>query len=134
MTHAISAKLSREIASKVLDRAASLDATDERIDLATLRSAAVDAGISPDAFERALVESLATSHVRRPAAEPSRLNFYEASLKATIAGVIGGTAAITVVSVVFSDIGPMHLLPGAVVGGIGILTGALSYLKNKLKG
>ena len=135
MTHPISAKLPREIASKILDRAASLDATDDRIDLATLRSAAVDAGIAPDAFERALVESLAAPHVQRPpaAVEPSRLNFYEASLKATIAGVVGGTLAITVVSVVFSDIGPLDLLPGAIVGGIGILAGALSYFRNKLK-
>lgn len=135
MTHPISTKLPRDVASKILDRAASLDVTDERIDLATLRSAAVDAGISPDAFERALVESLAPNAQRSPAAaESSPPNFYEASLKAAGAGVVGATVAITIVSVVFSDIGPLQLLPGAIVGGIGILAGALGYLKNKLKG
>jgi len=135
MTHPIPAKLQREIASKILNRAASLDATDERLDLATLRSAAIEAGISPDAFERAVVESLASPHVQRQPAgvEQSRLNVYEAGLKATIAGVIGGAMAITGVSVVFSDIGPLDLLPGAIVGGIGIIAGTLSYFKNKLQ-
>jgi hypothetical protein len=94
MTHSTSAKLPKEIATKILDRAANLDGTDERIDLATLRSAALDAGISPDAFERALVESMTAAPQRTREPEPPRLNFYETAIKTTVAGVIGATVVI----------------------------------------
>jgi hypothetical protein len=132
MTHSTSAKLPREIATKILDRAANLDGTDERIDLATLRSAALDAGISPDAFERALVESISTAPQppRVPERhEPSRLNFYETAIKASIAGAIGGTLTILGLDS-FGDVD----FASAAITGTSVLAGVLTYLKGKLKG
>src|SRR5687767_8915523 len=133
--HSTSAKLPREIATKILDRAANLDAIDERVDLATLRSAAADAGISPEAFERALVESISTAP--QPARIPerheaSRLNFYEVAIKTTIAGLIGGTVVIGGLSP-FADPAPGDLAFVA-IGATGVLAGVMTYLKGKPKG
>jgi hypothetical protein len=135
MQQSTPAKLPRDIATKILDRAANLDATDERIDLAMLRSAAADAGISPDAFERALMESISTAPqpARVPERhEPSRLNFYEIAIKATIAGAIGGTLVIGVLSP-FADATAGDLVFAA-VAGTSVLAGVITYLKGKLKG
>ena len=132
MTHSTSAKLPREIATKILDRAASLDGTDERIDLATLRAAAMDAGISPDAFERALVESMSVASQRTRAPDAPRLNFYEIAIKATLSGLIGATVVIAPLAP-FADMDPGDwVLPAITL--VGVLAGVFTYLKAKLKG
>ena len=131
MTHSTSARLPREIATKILDRAARLDGTDERIDLATLRSAALDAGISPDAFERALVEAMSAAPQGMRSTEPLRLNFYEVAIKASVSGLIGGALVMAFLSVFAGA--TSNDLPVAVLSGAGVLAGVITYLKGKLK-
>ena len=131
MTYSTSAKLPRETATKILDRAARLDGTDERIDLATLRSAALDAGISADAFERALVESMSTAPQATRHADPQRLNFSETAIKASVSGVVGG-ALVLAFLLAFAG-ATSNDLPVAAIGGAGVLAGVITYLKRKLK-
>src|SRR5687768_18609883 len=87
-------RLSRDLAARILDRAATLDATEEKVDVATLRAAAYDAGISPEAFERALIEAAAS--VRHPTTSASRGAFdgYGIAVKTFWVGLVTGTLAI----------------------------------------
>ena len=130
-------QLPRELATEILDRAAKLDAGDERIDLATLRSAAVDAGISADAFERALVESISMSP--RPArrhiaeGEANAANLFELGAKMTMVGTAAGLLAIAVVSLLVGDGPGEDAMLGAAVGGFGAIAGLVAYVWRKVK-
>lgn len=132
MAHPTPPRLSRDLAAEILDRAARIDA-DERFDLTNLRSAAVDAGISQEAFERALAEMVQSS---RPVGSPvgsSRLNAYELAFKAIGIGALSGFLAIVVVSLAFGDAPPGEVVGGALLGGGGALAGVVTYLIRKLK-
>jgi len=80
-------RLSRDLAARILDRAATLDATEQKVDVATLRAAAFDAGISPEAFERALAEAAVVA--RESVAAPTRTR-----VDATAGAIIGGGGAL----------------------------------------
>ncbi|MGH7638956.1 MAG: hypothetical protein ACREOK_15005 [Gemmatimonadaceae bacterium] len=132
MAHSIPPRLSRDLAAEILDRAARIDA-DERFDLANLRSAAADAGISQEAFERALAEMVQSS---RPVASPvdsSRPNAYEVAFKAIGVGALSGFLAMAVVSLAVGEAPPGDALLGALVVGGGALAGVVTYLIRKLK-
>jgi hypothetical protein len=83
-------RISEEKAALVLDRAAKIDAGHGRwLDVAELRDAALEAGISLEAFERALaeVERMTEAAAVTPAAETeSRVTLAEPSRAATLAG------------------------------------------------
>lgn len=124
-------RLSRDLAARILDRAATLDAAEEKVDVATLRAAAFDAGISPEAFERALVE--ASASVRESAVAPSRthVNAYEVATKAFWVGLVTGTLAILVA---FLILGPDDgAAAGAAIGGGGALVGVFVHLLRKFR-
>jgi hypothetical protein len=119
-------RLSKDLAARILDRAANVDATEEKVDVATLRAAAYDAGISPDAFERALAETAAS--VRQPtfAPQPTSVNGYEIASKTFWVGLVTGTLAILVASIL---LGPDDdATAGAVIGGGGALVGVFVHL------
>jgi hypothetical protein len=119
-------RLSKDLAAHILDRAATLDAAEEKIDVATLRAAAYDAGISPEAFERALSEAAAS--VREPRAAPPRavVDGYEVAIKTFWVGLVTGTLAIVAASIM---LGPDdNATAGAVIGGGGALVGVFVHL------
>ena len=124
-------RLSRDLAARVLDRAATIDAAEDKVDVATLRAAAFDAGISPDAFERALVETSAS--VREPTAASSgtRVDGYDVASKTFWVGLATGTAAIAVASLI---LGPdKDATAGAVIGGGGAIIGSFVHLLRRFR-
>jgi hypothetical protein len=117
-------RLSRDLASRVLDRAASIDAAAEPVDIETLRAAAFDAGISPEAFERALAETAPA--VRETPLTHEQPHAYDVAVKASWVGLLTGAAAIGAAMVIF---GPDDdALAGATIGGIGALVGVFVHL------
>jgi hypothetical protein len=119
-------RLSKDLAARVLDRAARIDATEEKIDVDTLRAAAFDAGISPDAFERALYEtSVPVLDTPLPTAGP-RPNAYEIAVKTFWVGAISGAIVVAGAMLIF---GPDEdALAGAAVGAGGVLAGVFIHL------
>ena len=124
-------RLSKDLAARVLDRAATIDAAEEKVDVTTLRAAALDAGISPDAFERALAE--ASVSARESAALParSRVNGYEIAITTFWVGLLTGTAAIVVASALLGA--DKDATAGAVIGGGGALVGTFVHLLRKFR-
>lgn len=121
-------RLPRDLAVEILDRAARLDA-EERFDMPSLRSAAADAGISQDAFDRALAEAIAARSQpvqQAPVAERD----VEVPTRAFLVGI--GTAALAI-SVASLALGAPSIdaLAGAVVGAGGGLLGSYIYLLRK---
>jgi hypothetical protein len=129
MSHnAISTRLSKDLAARVLDRAARIDAAEEKIDLVTLRAAAVDAGISPDSFERALSETAASVRSTSFPTENSHPSAYEVASKTVWIGAVSGAIVVALAMLVF---GPDEdALAGAAVGGGGVLAGVFVHLLN----
>jgi hypothetical protein len=123
-------RLSRDLAARILDRAATLDATEEKVDVATLRAAAFDAGISPEAFERALAEAAVS--VRESAGAPAqRVDGYDVAVKTFLVGLATGTVAIVIVSLA---LGPdQDATAGAVIGGGGALVGSFIHLLQRFR-
>src|SRR5687767_1046472 len=89
-------RLSRDLAARILDRAATLDAAEEKVDVATLRAAAYDAGISPEAFERALAEAAVAARESAVAPTRTRVDAYDVASKTFWVGLLTGAAAIAV--------------------------------------
>lgn len=119
-------RLSRGLAARILDRAATLDAAEEKVDVATLRAAALDAGISPDAFERALAEASVAARESAAAPTRTRVDAYEVASRTFWVGLITGTAAIVVASLI---LGPDDdATAGAIIGGGGALVGTFVHL------
>lgn len=132
MAHTTPPRLSGDLTAEILDLAARIDA-DERFELTAVRSAAVDAGISQEAFERALAKMVQLS---RPAASPadsSAPNAYEVAFKAVGMGALSGFLAIAVVSLAVGEAPPGDVVGGALLGGGGALAGVVAYLIRKLK-
>ncbi|MGH7678368.1 MAG: hypothetical protein ACRENU_07885 [Gemmatimonadaceae bacterium] len=123
-------RLSKDLAARVLDRAATIDAAEEKVDVATLRAAALDAGISPDAFERALAEASISA---RESAVParSRVNGYEVAVTTFWVGLVTGTAAIVLASALLGA--DKDATAGAVIGGGGALVGTFIHLLRKFR-
>ena len=124
-------RLSRDLAARILDRAATLDAVEEKVDLSTLRAAALDAGISPDAFERALSETTASLRDPTAAQGRTRVNAYELAFKTFWIGLITGTVAIVGAFAIF---GPDETAAaGAAIGGGGALVGTFVHLLQRFR-
>ena len=124
-------RLSRDLAARILDRAATLDATEEKVDVATLRSAAYDAGISPDAFERALAEASVAARVSPAAPPATRVDGYDIAVRAIMVGFLTGMAAIVAASLA---LGPdKDATAGAVIGGGGALLGVFVHLLQRFR-
>lgn len=130
MSNKMPPQLSRDLAAEILDRAAAIDAA-ERHDLTTLRSAAVDAGISPESFDRALAEMVASTPRETPPRTADRGRAYEIALKGSIIGVGCGVLAFAIASMLLGSPNA-DAVAGAVIGGGGALAGALTYLIGKL--
>jgi len=119
-------RLSRDLAARILDRAATLDATEQKVDVATLRAAAFDAGISPEAFERALAEAAVVARGSVAAPTRTRVDAYDVASKTFWVGLLTGTAAIAVASLI---LGPDDdATAGAIIGGGGALVGTFVHL------
>lgn len=131
MSNQMTRQLSRDLAAEILDRAAAIDAAESH-DLTTLRSAAVDAGISAESFDRALAEMVASAPREAPPAVADRGRVYEIALKGALIGVLSGVLAIALVSLALGGPPPADAVAGAAVGGGGALAGALAYLLGKL--
>jgi hypothetical protein len=132
-------RLSRDLAARVLDRAATLDATEDKVDVATLRAAAFDAGISPEAFERALAEAaVAARESARESARVSpsvqsrtRIDGYEVAVRTMLVGLATGIVAI---GGAFLAFGPDETAAaGAAFGGGGALVGVFIHLLNRFR-
>ena len=126
-------RLSKDLAARILDRAANLDAAEEKIDVATLRAAAYDAGISPDAFERALSETARS--VREPtipSERSSRVNGYEVAVKTFWVGIATGTLAFAL-AVAFLGSPDEDAIAGAVIAGGGALAGVFVHLLRRFR-
>ena len=131
MSNQMTRQLSRDLAAEILDRAAAIDAA-ERHDLTTLRSAAVDAGISAESFDRALAEMVASAPREAPPSLADRGRLYEIALKGALVGVMSGVLAIALVSLALGGSPSADAVAGAAGGGGGALAGALAYLLGKL--
>ena len=119
-------RLSKDLAARVLDRAASIDAAEEKIDIETLRAAALDAGISPESFERALSETAASVRSTSVPAESLRPNAYEVASKTLWVGAVSGALVVAGAMLIF---GPDEdALAGAAVGAGGVLAGVFVHL------
>jgi hypothetical protein len=124
-------RLSRDLAARVLDRAATLDATEEKVDVATLRAAAFDAGISPEAFERALAEAAVSARQSTAAPVPTRVDGYDVAVRTFLVGLGTGTMAIVVASLL---LGPdKDATAGAIIGGGAALVGAFIHLLQRFR-
>ena len=129
MANKLTSGLSRDIAAQILDRAATIDAA-ERHDLTTLRSAAADAGISPESFDRALAEMVAGAPREARPTKVERANLYEVALKSALIGVMSGIVSFAVASFMLGS--PSEdAVAGAVIGGGGALAGVLTYLLHR---
>src|SRR5687767_9529080 len=125
-------RLSRDLAARILDRAATLDASEEKVDVSTLRAAAYDAGISPEAFERALIEAAASVRVPSPKAERSRPNGYEVAVKTLWVGLTTGTVAFLLAVAIFGS-PDEDAIAGALIAGGGALAGVFVHLLRKFR-
>ena len=124
-------RLSKDLAARILDRAASIDATVEKVDVATLRAAALDAGISPEAFERALWEAATPIRERTSVPERPPATAYEIASATLWVGAATGALAILIASAI---LGPDDdALAGAVIGGGGALVGVFVHLLRKFR-
>jgi hypothetical protein len=124
-------RLSKDLAARILDRAANLDAAEENVDVATLRAAAYDAGISPEAFERALIEAAGSVRATN-AAVRSRANAYEVATKALWVGLVTGTLAFSLAVVIFGT-PDEDAIAGALIAGGGALAGVFVHLLRKFR-
>jgi hypothetical protein len=126
MSNRLPPPLSRDLAAQLLDRAAAIDAA-ERHDLTALRSAALDAGISPESFDRALAEMVVS--IRPPADQRQidRRRRHVFALKSVLVGAMTGIMAIALASFALG-FPSSDAVAGAVVGGGGALAGVLLYL------
>ena len=125
-------RLSRDLAARILDRAATLDAAEEKVDVSTLRAAAYDAGISPEAFERALAEAAASARVTNAPAARSRGNAYDVAVRALWVGLITGTLAFSLAVVIFGT-PDEDAIAGALIAGGGALAGVFVHLLRKFR-
>lgn len=125
-------RLSKDLAARILDRAARLDATEEHVDVATLRAAAYDAGISPEAFERALIEAAASMRATPLPAQRSRSNAYEVAVKTLWIGSITGTAAFLLAVAILGS-PDEDAIAGALIAGGGALAGVFVHLLRKFR-
>jgi hypothetical protein len=127
-------RLSRDLAARILDRAATLDATEEKVDVSTLRAAAYDAGISPEAFERALAEAAFSARESAAAAAPARthVNAYDVASKTFWVGLASGALAMVIAVLIFGE-PDEDALAGAVVAGGGALVGTFIHLLNRFR-
>ena len=118
-------RLPKELAARILDRAASLDAAEDRVDVKTLRAAALDAGISPEAFERALAEAAAS--IREPVRmSRAPVDAYGVAVSTFWVGLLSGGLTILAAMAVF---GPDEdALAGAAIGAGGALVGVFVHL------
>src|SRR5687767_8038781 len=94
-------RLSKDLAARVLDRAASIEAAEERIDIETLRAAALDAGISPESFERALSETAASVRETPFPAERARPSAYDVAAGTFWVGAVSGALVIGLAMLIF---------------------------------
>jgi hypothetical protein len=125
------ARLSKDLAARVLDRAASIDAAEEKIDIATLRAAALDAGISPDSFERALSETAAAVRNMPLSTERPPASAYDVASGTFWVGAISSALVVGLAMVVF---GPDEdALAGAAIGAGGALIGVFVHLLRKFR-
>ena len=124
-------RLSKDLAARILDRAANLDAAEEKVDVSTLRAAALDAGISPDAFERALAEGSVVAREAAATSSRNRVDAYDVASKTFWVGLLSGTAAIVVVSLA---LGPdKDATAGAIIAGGGALIGVFVSLLHRFR-
>jgi hypothetical protein len=122
-------RLSRDLAARVLDRAASIEAAQEKIDIETLRAAALDAGISPESLERALAETAASARATPVPAERPRA--YDVAVGTFWVGAVSGAVVIALAMLIF---GPDEdALAGAAVGGGGALLGVFVHLLREFR-
>lgn len=132
MAHTTPPPPSGDLTAEILDLAARIDAR-ERFDLTAVRSAAVDAGISQEAFEQALARMVQSSRPAGSPADSSAPNAYEVAFKAASIGALSGFLAIVAVSLAVGEAPPGDVLGGALLGGGGALVGVVAYLVRKLR-